>query len=164
MVLASKTEIEKDQAMKMSTNLPGSQLMGYVAFGGMPSAAAFRMSSIPILGDFSELASICKFCEARMILATGIEDRPPLVRSLQKMCDSAGMRLVWVDDKEQKFGGRVDTHQDGSQVYLTRWQEPLEDPLVRAIKRLFDVCFSLSILVSIFPWLCLLVWILQRRY
>lgn len=162
LVLAPPREIERDEALRVSSILPGSDVMGYVAFGGSPSSAAIDMASFPVLGDFRDLARICKDYGARMLLTTGIEDRPSLVQSIQKMCDSYGIRLVWVDDKAHKFKGKIDAHQDGNRVYLTRYSEPLEDPVMRFLKRLIDLCFSLIIAITIFPWLCLGVWLLQK--
>jgi lipopolysaccharide/colanic/teichoic acid biosynthesis glycosyltransferase len=41
-------------------------------------------------------------------------------------------------------------------------REPLESPFNRAIKRMFDVCVAGIAVVFVMPWLCLLVWCLQR--
>ncbi|MDF1813796.1 MAG: exopolysaccharide biosynthesis polyprenyl glycosylphosphotransferase [Verrucomicrobiales bacterium] len=163
LVLASPREIERDQAMRVTSILPGSDVMGYVAFGGTPTSAAIDMATFPVLGDFRDLARICKDYGARMLLATGIEDRPSLVQSLQQMCDSYGMRLVWVDDKEHKFKGKIDAYKDGNRVYVTNWSEPLEDPMMRFYKRIVDLSFSLLIACTVFPVLCFAVWILQKK-
>jgi putative colanic acid biosynthesis UDP-glucose lipid carrier transferase len=40
--------------------------------------------------------------------------------------------------------------------------EPLEEPLNRAVKRLFDVAVSLPVVVLVFPGLMLVVWLMQR--
>jgi len=163
LILASPKEIAKDQALQMTSVVPGADLMGYVAFGGQPSAVISNSISYPILGDFSDLAAICKEYSARLLLAAGIEDRPSLVQSLQSMCDSYGMRLVWVDDKNHKFKGRLDTHQDGNRLFLTKWSEPLEDPVARLSKRMVDFTLSALVFTTIFPFLCLFVLFLHRR-
>ncbi len=162
LILASPREIAKNQALQMTSIVPGADLMGYVAFGGQPSAAISNSISFPILGDFRDLAVICKEYSVRLLLAAGIEDRPSLVRSLQTMCDSYGMRLIWVDDKEHKFKGKLDTHQDGNRLFLTKWSEPLEDPVARLSKRTVDFTLSLLALITVFPILCLFVWYLHR--
>ena len=153
-VLAPAREIERDTALHMTGNVPGAEVLGYVTYGSGALAAA---PAFPVLGDFVNLREICRTCEARLLLALGLEHRPDLIRALQQLCDSLGMRLIWVDDKEDHFGGNLDSHRDGSRLYLTNWREPLEDPLNRFIKRTIDVVISTVVVATVLPGLCLLV-------
>lgn len=164
-VLASQKEVDQDRALQMSSHLPGSDVLGYVLFGGeVAGATGSGGASLPLLGEFSNLSQICRETKARMLLTAGIEDRPGLVQSLQQMCDSMGMRLVWVDDKAEKFKGNLDVIQHGNQVYLTKWSEPLEEPFARVWKRVFDIVFASTVLVTIYPLLYTIVWVLQKLY
>ena len=157
-VLAPPREIERDGALHMTGTLPGADFLGYVNFGPGQIASA---PSFPVLGDFGNIRDICRHCHARLLLALGLEDQPDLVRNLQQLCDSLGMRLIWVDDKRSRFTGNIDSHRSGSQLFLTNWQEPLEDPMNRVIKRAFDLCFSLGIVLTVLPLLCIGVKTLQ---
>ncbi len=160
-VVASPSEIERGTALDMTGNLPGAELLGYVPYGG---AAAISVPSFPLLGEFDNIRQICRTYHARLLLALGLDDDPELVHSLQDLCDSQGMRLIWVEDKASKFKGRLDSYQAGSQMMLTNWQEPLEDPINRAIKRAFDIAVSGIVTVAVLPVLCVGVWILHRIF
>jgi lipopolysaccharide/colanic/teichoic acid biosynthesis glycosyltransferase len=41
-------------------------------------------------------------------------------------------------------------------------EEPLEDPLNRLVKRLFDLAIAVPVVVLVLPLLCLWVWLMQR--
>lgn len=99
-----------------------------------------------------------------MLLALGLDDHPELIRKLQRLCDSLGMRLIWVDDNKRRFSGNLDTHQAGSEILLTNWREPMEDPINRSIKRAMDLVISGFVSLTILPVLCVFVWILHRLF
>ena len=161
LVLASPREIERDGALDMSYSVPGSEVLGYVSYGGGSIAGS---PSYPVLGDFENIREICRVCHAKLLLAFGLGAQPDLIRSLQQLCDSLGMRLVWVDDMESHFPGNLDAHQSGSRLFITNWREPLEDPMNRAVKRAFDFVFSSLVTLIILPPLCLFVWLLHRVF
>ncbi len=160
-VLASPREIERDSALHMTGSVPGAEVLGYVTYGGGAVATA---PAFPVLGDFANLREICRNCRARLLLALGLEDQPDLVRSLQQLCDSLGMRLIWVDDTVDRFSGNLDAHRHGSRLLLTNWQEPLEDPMNRLVKRVVDVILSAMVVFTILPGLCLFVKALQWAF
>lgn len=160
-VLAPAREIERDTALHMTGSVPGAEVLGYVTYGGGAVATA---PAFPVLGDFANLREICRACHARLLLALGLEDRPDLIRTLQQLCDSLGMRLIWVDDKEDHFDGNIDSHRAGSRLYLTNWREPLEDPTNRFLKRAGDIFLSGIVVAAVLPGLCLLVKALQLAF
>lgn len=160
-VLAPPQEIERDGALDMSGTLPGADVLGYVNFGPGSIAGA---PSYPVLGDFGNIREICRQCHARLLLALGLDDRPDLVRQLQQLCDSLGMRLIWVDDKRSRFSGKFDSHRAGSHLFFTNWQEPLEDPINRLLKRGFDLAFSAGVVLAILPAMCVGVKTLQLLF
>lgn len=161
LILASPSEIQHDRALQMTSTVPGAEFLGYVSYG---SAGAIDMPSLPILGDFGNIREICREYHARLLLAFGLEHRPDLVRSLQQLCDSLGMRLIWVDDTRSRFNGNLDSHQTGSHLLMTNWREPLEDPMNRVVKRVFDIAFSAAVSALIIPPLCASVWMLHRIF
>lgn len=157
-VLASPREIERDSALHMTASVPGAEVLGYVTYGG---GAVATMPAFPVLGDFANLKDICRTCHAKLLLALGLDDQPDLIRSLQQLCDSLGMRLIWVDDKIDRFRGNLDSRREGSKLILTNWQEPLEDPMNRVIKRTADIAISGIVCLTVLPALCAFVKILQ---
>lgn len=160
-VVAPPREVERGTAMQMTSDLPGANFVGHVSYGG---AVAATWPGFPLLGSFDNLKEICRSANARILLALGLDDRPDMVKTLQDICDSLGMRLIWVEDKATKFKGRLDSHQSGSRLLFTNWHEPLEDPINRALKRSFDTILSGLVTLTILPLLCAFVWILHRIY
>lgn len=163
-IVAPPNKIESDTAMHMSGSLPGAELLGYVSYGGGGAAIDAPHFPFPNLGDFSDLVDICRSCGARLLLALGLDEKPELVRSLQESCDSLGMRLIWIDDKADRFGGNLDAFQSGSKLYVTNWREPLEDPGNRFLKRSFDLAVSGAVSLTILPPLMVFVWMLHRIF
>jgi undecaprenyl-phosphate glucose phosphotransferase len=160
-VLAPPREIERDTALHMSGSVPGAEVLGYVTYGG---GAVATVPAFPVLGDFANLRDICRACHARLLLALGLEDQLDLIRTLQQLCDSLGMRLIWVDDKEDHFDGNLDSHRSGTTLYLTNWREPLEDPMNRFVKRSVDLVISGIVVATVLPGLCLFVKALQLAF
>lgn len=160
-VVAPPKDIEDDSAMRFTGNLPGADFVGYVQYG---EGGVAVLPSHPILGDFERIGEICSEYHARMLLALGLDDHPELIRKLQKLCDTLGMRLIWVDNNKRRFSGNLDTHQNGSDVLLTNWREPLEDPMNRFAKRLVDLVIAGFVAVTVLPALCVLVWIIHRIF
>ena len=159
LVLATPREIERDGAAEMGSTVPGAEVLGYVSYGGVKGGV---IPSYPVLGDFNDIREIRRSCGAKIILSCVFASRRTATRSLQQLCDSLGMRLIWVDEREHLFPGNLDAHQSGSRVFLTNWREPLEDPVSRVIKRTFDFLFSLAVCVFVLPPLVCSVWILHR--
>ncbi len=157
-VLAPSREIERDGALHMTSAVPGAEFLGYVNYG---PGNVMTLPSFPVLGDFGNIRDICRDCHARLLLALGLDDRPDLAPKLQRLCDSLGMRLIWVDDKRAHFRGNLDTHRSGQHLLLTNWREPLEDPMNRVAKRGFDLVFSAIVCLTLLPALCLMVKALQ---
>ena len=162
-VLANAGQIQNDGAMAMTGTFPGADFLGCVPFGE-PSPALSASTTLPILGDFKNLREICENYKVRLLVTLGLEEKSELVRSLQELCDSMGMRLVWSDDKRGLFRGKIDSHLSGSHLFLTNWSEPLEDPINRFIKRSFDLFFAGAVSLIIIPPLCAFVWILHRLF
>ncbi len=160
-VVAPPAKIERDKVLHMTGNLPGAELLGYVPYGG---AAAIDIPSFPLLGDFDNIRHICRSYHAKLVLALGLDNNPSIVKMLQELCDSQGMRLIWVEDQKERFGGNMDSHQSGSHLFLTNWQEALEDPVNRGLKRAFDIFASGIVTVTVLPLLCAGVWILHRLF
>ncbi len=160
-VLAPAREIERDAALHFDGSIPGAEFLGYVNYGGGAVAGA---PTYPVLGDFANLRDICRSCHARLLFALGLEARPDVVRGLQQLCDSLGMRLVWIDDREDQFKGNLDARQHGSRLLLTNWIEPLEDPTSRVFKRAVDIGISGLVVAFVLPPLCFFVKCLQAIF
>ncbi len=83
-------------------------------------------------------------------------------REIIATCDHLGVRLLIVSDLEEKLRHPVTHFEDDGFRFIGLREEPLENPLNRAFKRLLDLALSIPIMLLIFPPLALLVWLVQR--
>ncbi|HVU19011.1 MAG TPA: sugar transferase [Candidatus Didemnitutus sp.] len=83
-------------------------------------------------------------------------------RAIVEACQARGCRLLLHHDIEERLGHPVASIEEDSHHFFTLHDEPLEEPLNRAVKRLFDLAIALPIVLIILPPLCLVVWLMQR--
>lgn len=83
-------------------------------------------------------------------------------RRVVAACQTAGARMLLRHDLDDRLGHPVISVDVQGQHYFTLHDEPLEEPLNRAIKRLFDLVVSLPVVVLLLPPLCVWVWVMQR--
>lgn len=82
---------------------------------------------------------------------------------LLRLGDRLGFRCWMPIELTRTFGRRFDLQRVGRLDILTPPSEPLENTSNQLIKRLFDIFFSLIIIVTVMPWLCLFVKLIHRR-
>jgi exopolysaccharide biosynthesis polyprenyl glycosylphosphotransferase len=88
-------------------------------------------------------------------------DKDEMVRYLN-LAEARGARLMFWDDLEERFGARAWSAEIDGLNFVHFRREPLESPLNRILKRLFDLMVSGTAVVLVLPWLCALVWVLHR--
>ena len=88
-------------------------------------------------------------------------DSRELMRALD-LAESRGARLIFWDDLEHRFGARAWSAEIDGLNFVHFRREPLESPLNRLAKRLFDIMVAGTAVFLVMPWLCVLVWMLHR--
>jgi len=84
------------------------------------------------------------------------------VRRAVEICQAQGARVLLRHDLDERFGHHVVSVDLGGQHYFTLREEPLEEPLNRVTKRVFDLVVSLPVVLVLLPPLMLVVWVVQR--
>jgi undecaprenyl-phosphate galactose phosphotransferase/putative colanic acid biosynthesis UDP-glucose lipid carrier transferase len=110
--------------------------------------------SSPILSDFKGIENyILTHKIDEMYIALHINDLDEISR-LIKLCERNMIRMKFIPDFQQytKTKKVVIDFYENTPVLMLR-KEPLELPINRLLKKMFDVCFSLLVVVTIFPWL-----------
>ena len=83
-------------------------------------------------------------------------------QSVIEICHDQGCRLLIHHNLAERYTHPlVPTVEDGRHFY-TLQEEPLEDPLNRVVKRVFDLAIALPVVVLLLPPLCVWVWQVQR--
>ena len=83
-------------------------------------------------------------------------------RAILEACQEHGCRLLIHHNVEERLGHPLVSIEEDGHHFFTLHEEPLEEPLNRAIKRVYDIVVSLPVVVFILPPLCLFVWLVQR--
>ena len=78
------------------------------------------------------------------------------INTLTTLCERYMVRIKYIPDFQQYTKSnrvQISFYGNGNVPVLMLRKEPLEIPLYRIAKELFDFCFSLFVIVFIFPWL-----------
>ena len=114
----------------------------------------FAFISSPILGGFNDIADyINKQNVDEMFVALHI-DNIKVINQLTELCERNMIRIKFIPDFQlYTKTRRVEiSFYDNTPVLMLR-KEPLELTLNLLLKKAFDLCFSLLVILLIFPWL-----------
>jgi exopolysaccharide biosynthesis polyprenyl glycosylphosphotransferase len=78
------------------------------------------------------------------------------------LCTRRGARVHVYSNVSSAFLDPVRIVNDGHLVFLSFFDEPLQNPLNQLLKRAFDILVSLPVVCLILPPLILFVWLMQR--
>jgi putative colanic acid biosynthesis UDP-glucose lipid carrier transferase len=113
----------------------------------------------PVLGASPALESIIARHRVRQVVLIELREG---IASLVEPVQRSGARLLIVSDLAERLGHSISMFEDDGLHFFSLHEEPLENPLNRALKRSFDILFSLLVLIFILPPLAVAVWCLQR--
>ncbi|TVP78949.1 MAG: exopolysaccharide biosynthesis polyprenyl glycosylphosphotransferase [Puniceicoccaceae bacterium] len=136
----------------------GLELIGYVENGDRGE----DIDGLPHLGSSSRLSEL--LAELRPASAVFV-DPPERYGDLiqQKILgDKLGIRIVHIWDVQSAYGLTPSIHLESGMQFLGFRAEPLESPVNRTTKRIFDICVSLPICLFVLPLLCAVVWLAHR--
>lgn len=117
---------------------------------------------MPILGEFMDMSLIIDAYKVDQVVLLETRNSDWWVDSVIEICEKAGCRILIFNPWEEYFDQELIPVSQGGHTFFTLQEEPLENPLNRACKRLLDICISFPIVVFVLPWMCLLVKIMQR--
>jgi exopolysaccharide biosynthesis polyprenyl glycosylphosphotransferase len=117
---------------------------------------------IPVLGGADQLERVIQENRVTQVIMLEFPQFTEMNRHLIATCDHLGVRLLIVSDLEEKLRHPVTHFEDDGFRFIGLREEPLENPLNRAVKRAIDLALAGPIMLFIFPPLALIVWIAQR--
>jgi len=115
-----------------------------------------------VLGHSRDLASIVRDHEITQIIALDLPNSIPRAARIAGFCEKLGVRLLMINDIEQRFNRPVRFYEDDGVQFVSFRDEPLECPINRALKRVTDIALALPVLLFVLPVLCLVVYLIQR--
>ena len=135
----------------------GIRVAGLLTLG----ASAATSTQIPVLGTIDQFEEIVADGSISQVILLELA-RPELVRQLIAQCEHRGIRLLIVNDFAEQIRRPIISRVDEGVNVLMLFEEPLENPFNRVLKRGLDLAFAIPVVFLILPPLGLLIWLLQR--
>lgn len=111
-------------------------------------------NTAPLICDLNGLENYVSSHKVdEMYIALHINNANEISR-LIKLCERYMIRTKFIPDFQQYTKTRkvvIDFYENTPVLMLRK--EPLELPINRLVKKFFDICFSLIVILTIFPWL-----------
>jgi exopolysaccharide biosynthesis polyprenyl glycosylphosphotransferase len=117
----------------------------------------------PYLGKVSDLSTIIKERAVAQVILLDWTQRNEVIESIVEACEQEGVRFLIHNNFTARFAREMIAVEEGGRHFLVMQNEPLEDPINRAAKRLVDIIISLPVCLFILPPLCLFVWLIQKK-
>ena len=85
-------------------------------------------------------------------------------REYLKICNQKGVRMFFVPENQRWFVNKFNTESLGGILIISPQSFPLDEIGLRIQKRVFDIAFSLAVIIFVFSWLFPILAILIRYY
>ena len=124
-----------------------------------------RLQGVPEikeLGEIGDLSAVLRASGARSLLMLNFPARSTQLNSIIEICETKGVHLSILHDLQVHFGRPVIFRETNGMHLLQFRREPLQNPLYRIIKRLFDLAVASLVILLIMPPVALIVWLMQR--
>ena len=116
-----------------------------------------------ILGKKEDLDSLISEYNVHVVLVSlSIFSETNHSKEYLKICNRKGVRLFFVPENQQWFKTRTDLESLGDILIINPQRIPLDDLSQRILKRIFDVIFSLAIILLVFSWLFPIIMLLIK--
>jgi len=155
---------KQKQISKLSEWIAQKEHLGITPVGFLSDEAAGDSSVGEVarfLGPTSSLKKLIEEKNVGQVILLDLLSRERESAAIVEICQEAGCRLlIYTNIQERLPVPLIPVLEDGH-LFLTVQDEPLEDPLNRAIKRVFDLVLSFPIVVLVLPPMAIWVWVMQ---
>lgn len=122
-----------------------------------------RNLATPTIGYFEDIFTFCESNEVDEIYFSSENYEPSEIKKIIVFCESNFIRFKIIPNfQEYTFNRRLTIDFYGDNPILNIRKEPLENQTNKISKRIFDIVFSLSVIILIYPWLFPIVFIIQK--
>jgi exopolysaccharide biosynthesis polyprenyl glycosylphosphotransferase len=148
-----------DEWLKQRLHL-GVHPAGFLALDTLVSPP--RNSAAPFAGAVEALPRVLEERGIAQVILLEVPANEKIARQIVAHCQAWGCRLMVHHQVEEVLGHPVVSSDEGGHHFFVLHHEPLEEPLNRAIKRVFDVVVALPVVALALPPLMMWVWAMQR--
>lgn len=121
------------------------------------------MRRMPHLGGIGDLESVLLSKPVGQIILLQNYLTDEQTQNIINLSQRFGCRIRIYNNLEKEYNHPIIVEHEGEYTFFTLENEPLENPINRSIKRIFDVAFALPVVAFIIPPLMAVVWFSQRR-
>jgi exopolysaccharide biosynthesis polyprenyl glycosylphosphotransferase len=115
-----------------------------------------------VIGKLSELDKIIKHNEVEDVVIALHNDTSENLDEIVNICNKNAVKIHVIPDYFRFLSGRFQISTVSNLPVITIRDEPLNEVIMRFIKRIFDILFSLIIILFILSWLIPILWLLIR--
>jgi putative colanic acid biosysnthesis UDP-glucose lipid carrier transferase len=115
-----------------------------------------------LLCPVSKLEGVLAAHNADEILLGNFESRSDILTDMVDVGEESGCRIRIIREKTDVYSRQLDVHPFGPFTVFSVREEPLSHPPAKLYKRIFDVVFSILVLVSIYWWIHTIVCVLIK--
>lgn len=133
--------------------------VGRVRYGGVVPDIA----ELPVVGEFADLRAIIAATGAQQVLMLNLPKHAEDFDALVRACAATGCRLLVQNDLAFRLAHPLRQFMQDGYSFMAFQDEPLENPVLRGVKRAMDVALAVPVVVFVLPPLALAVWAMQRR-
>jgi exopolysaccharide biosynthesis polyprenyl glycosylphosphotransferase len=151
-----------EQIGRLRDWLANTEALGIEPVGFLtPDGAPADESPYPFLGPSVLLDKTIEERMVAQVIVLNIPSSRTEGRALIEICQNRGCRLLIYSNLAEMLQHPMVIVKEEGHTFYSLQEEPLEDPINRVVKRLFDLAVSIPVVLLILPLLCLLVWTLQ---
>lgn len=133
--------------------------LGLVRYGGTSP----HLPGLPVLGDFADIRRLITASGAQQVLMLHLPKQSEDLDALVRACAATGCRLLVQNDLAFRLSHPLRQFMQDGYSFMAFQDEPLENPVLRGLKRTTDLLIALPVVVLVLPPLALVVWLAQRR-
>jgi len=117
---------------------------------------------VPVLGKISDLDRTIVEHDVKLVLLLEVPERKENLSEIMNLAEARGARVITVNTLAEKYQHSLQYVHHYGLDFITVRSEPLQDPLVRVLKRSMDVLIALPLVVFVIPPLAVIVAIMHR--
>jgi putative colanic acid biosynthesis UDP-glucose lipid carrier transferase len=121
-----------------------------------------EMNGFRCLGGLEDLDDVIRTEGITQVIVLELPRELDLHRRLVETVERAGVRLLILSNLEDLLAHPVVYVEEGGLRFVTLREEPLENPLNRAAKRVLDLVVAVPVVLLLLPPVAVFVWIVQR--